>query len=582
MNSSSAYTNKNRLQKRFRELTSPTRERFAKRIKMSYDNPSEDLKLKPDPEETKDYFHGFSGSPRLVARTGHDHWTKTLYEYGWNETLVQHEKCYMALEDPGIIGKWCKNLSISIIEALGHCEWAYFFPIRTCLREGQHLQKSAAATILLVAVKPASLEWEDGIKIALSCRDIMRKFMIFDVEVEIMEGQYTQHAASTRLEALLSPEYPRTTETILPLLSHPGYSIAYLEDRPGEGTVGLHIKLGADESTVYGLTCRHVVCGGRAKHESYKPSADNRRYYISGSEGHLRRLQSNLDSRLRNTRMDLDWQQDPIKKWDNWYQYDNPKNIPPPTEKDRLQLQRLQASVDYHTSVAQVLKDIENRKERQIGHLAYYPSSSISARQPGYLRDWALVELDVRKFTLPPANKIFLGPSSVQCGILDWELTMKPRIIFKPMAVSKIGQRTGLTHGTASGIEAVVRRPRKDGPAEYSWEMLIVPEEGTSYFSQGGDSGSAVFNHMGQVVAIVTASNEGDPIEWRGVPNESSSSPLRVQHFKDQGVAPQDADDTPASEIVNIPRGTDVTFAAPIQWVLDDIEDFTGQKPRLA
>ncbi|KAJ8129167.1 hypothetical protein O1611_g4464 [Lasiodiplodia mahajangana] len=564
---------------------------------MSYDRSSEDLEpkvtdilhldvdtdpYKPDPEETKDYFHGFSGSPRLVARTGHDRWTKTFYAYGWNQTLVQHEKCYMALEDPGTIGRWCKDLSMNIIEALGHCEWAYFFPIRTCLRDDQSLQKSAAATILLVAVKPASLEWEDGVRIALSCRDIMRKFMIFDVEVEIMEGQYTQHAASTRLEAILNPEYPRTAEIILPLLSHPGYSIAHLEDRPGEGTVGLHIKLGADESSVYGLTCRHVVCSGRAKHESYKPSADDRRYYISGSQGHLGILQTKLDYRLRLDRMDLDWKRGPIEKWDNWYQYHNPKNVSPPTEKDRLQLQTIQASVDYHTSVAQVLEDIENRNERQIGHLAYYPDFSISARQPGYLRDWALVELDVRKFTLPPANTIFLGPSSVGHGSLDPELTLKSKIIVKPMGVSKMGQTTGLTHGTVSGIEAVVRRPCKDGAAEYSWEMLIVPEEGASYFSQPGDSGSAVFNNMGEVVAIVTASNEDDPIQWRGVPDEGSSSPLRVRHFKDQGVAPQDADEPPASETVNIPRGIDITFAAPIQWVLDDIEDFTGQKPRLA
>ncbi|TGJ79857.1 hypothetical protein E0Z10_g8918 [Xylaria hypoxylon] len=565
---------------------------------MSHDSSSEDLKpkvtdilhldvdtdpYKPDPEETKDYFHGFSDSPRLVARTGHDRWTKTLYAYGWNETLVQHEKCYMDLEDPEIIGKWCKDLSMSIIEALGHCEWAYFFPIRTCLREDQRLQRSTEATILLVAVKPASLEWEDGIKFALSCRDIMRKFMIFDVEVEIMEGQYTQHAASTQLEALLGPTYPKTTKIIQPLLSHPGYSIAYLEDRPGEGTVGLHIKLGADESTVYGLTCRHVVCGGRAKHESYKPSADDRRYHISGSQGRLGELQSKLDHLLGGARLDLVRLQDPIEKWDNWYQYDNPKNISPPTEKGRLDLQRLQEFVDYHTSVAQVLKDIEDRKERRIGHLAYYPGFSISARQPGYLRDWALVELDVQKFTLPPANTIFLG-SLARYSNPNLELELdpeRPERMVGPRSVLKIGQKTGLTRGILSSIEAVVRRPCKDGPAEYSWEMLIVPEE-SSYFSQAGDSGSAVVDNLGCVVAIVTASNKGDPIQWRGVPDKGSSSPLCVRDLKDQGVAPQDADETPASEIVNIPRGTDVTFATPIQWVLDDIEDFTGQKPRLA
>ncbi|KAI0485359.1 hypothetical protein F4859DRAFT_470722 [Xylaria cf. heliscus] len=537
---------------------------------------------KPDPEETKGYFHGFSGSPRLVARTGHNRWTKTLYAYGWDETPVQHEKCYVVLEDPGIINKWRKDLSISIIEALGHCEWAYFFPIRTCLRDNHCLQRSTAATILLVAVKPGSLEWEDGIKIALDCRDVMRKFMIFDVEVEIMEGEYTQQAASTQLEALLSPEYPTTTEMMLPLLSHPGYSIAYLEDRPGEGTVGLHIKLGADESTVYGLTCRHVVCGGRAKHEWYKPSADDRQYHISGGQGRLGELQYQLDSCLRFKRLDLAWQQRKIEAWDNWYQYDNPKNILPPTEGDRLLRQTLQELIDYYTSVAQVLKDIEDRKERQIGHLAYYPGCSISARQPGYLRDWALVELDARKFTISPANTIFSPGSSSGREYCPRTLQLDTENSVEAMAVSKIGQKTGLTHGRANGIEAVVRRPSKDGLAEYSCEMLIVPKEGASYFSQAGDSGSAVFNNMGSVVAIVTASNKYDPTQWRGVPNKGSSSPLHVRNLKDQGVAPQDADKTSASEIFYVPEGTDVTFAAPIQWVLDDIEHFTGQTPRLA
>ncbi|KAI1288187.1 hypothetical protein F5Y03DRAFT_404957 [Xylaria venustula] len=588
---------------------------------MSYDSSKEDLQpkvtdtfhldidtdpYKPDPEETKDYFHGFSGSPRLVARTGHNRWTKTLYAYGRNQTLVQHEKCYRALEDPEIIGKWCKDLSMSIIKALSHCEWAYFFPIRTCLRDDRRFQESTAVTILLVAVKQASLKWEDGIKIALRCRNIMRKFMIFDVEVEIIEGQYTRHAASTQLEALVRPEYTKTTELILPLLSYPGYSIAYRENTPGEGTVGLHIKLGADESTVYGLTCRHVVCGKRDtdKHKSYKPSAGDRRYYISGNQYHLGTLQHSLDALLKEANMNLDWQRGPIERWDKWYQYDNTNNVSPPTEEDRQELQKLQALVDHRTSVAQVLKDIEARKERQIGHLAYSPGCSISTRQPGYLRDWALVELDVRKFTLPPANTIFTG-SSLADGNFGAKLKLKPEIVVQPMPVSKIGQKTGLTHGKISGIEAVIRHPfeKEDDPVdpvkavekkteapvggaptpltppaaptglgtislttlpvEYSWEMLIVPEERASYFSQKGDSGSAVFNNMGHVFAIATASTAYDPMEWRGGPDKET-------------------DETPSSEIVNKRRGTDVTFATPIQWVLDDIEEFTGQKPRLA
>ncbi|KAI1173392.1 hypothetical protein F4777DRAFT_580970 [Nemania sp. FL0916] len=104
---------------------------------------------------------------------------------------------------------------------------------------------------------------------------------------------------------------------------------------------------------------------------------------------------------------------------------------------------------------------------------------------------------------------------------------------------------------------------------------LIAARKKAWYFSQAGDSGSAVFNNLGHVVAIATASNDSDPIQWRGVLDEGLSSPLRARHFKDQGIATQDADETPASETVRLPKGMAITFAAPIQWVLSDIEDFT-------
>lgn len=63
---------------------------------MSYSIPSEALEpkatdilhldvdtdpFKPEPAERKNYFHGFSDGQRLLARTGHDRWTKTTYTY---------------------------------------------------------------------------------------------------------------------------------------------------------------------------------------------------------------------------------------------------------------------------------------------------------------------------------------------------------------------------------------------------------------------------------------------------------------------------------------------------------------------
>ncbi|KAI0532351.1 hypothetical protein GGR58DRAFT_517784 [Xylaria digitata] len=518
---------------------------------------------KPGNGERDNYFYGFSGSPKLVARTGHNRWIKSLFEseYGWTSELIQHHKHYMALDDPDIIGKWSKDLSISIITALGQCKWSYFFPIRTCLKDDFHRQEGVAATILLVAVEPASLQWEDGINIALSCRDIIRKFKIFDVEVEIMEGRYTQHAASTQLEAHFdhithrdtSNEFHRSLyilglldpplRDILPLLSYTGYPIAYLEDQKGQGAVGLHVKLGGDESTVYGLTRRHVVYNNRAARESYKSSAEDRQYHIQAGADAFSDILSGSESTIREQKADIARLQDPIRKWDDWYQYDNPKNISPPTERQCKRLTWLQTSLAYNTSV--------------IGHLAFLPSFMISPRQPGYLRDWALVELDPKKFIRGLDNRVFIGSGVNKFqnnGAPECTLGLRHEDEVEPESytVAKRGATTGLTVGTKSGIEAVVRQPSKDLAGDvYSWELLIVPENGANRFSAKGDSGAAIFNTNGCVVGIVTASN---------------------------GVT----DETPASEMAKLPEGTDITFAAPIKWVLDDIQDFTGEQPRLA
>ncbi|KAI0441380.1 hypothetical protein F4803DRAFT_576529 [Xylaria telfairii] len=146
---------------------------------------------KPDNEERDEYFHGLSGSPKLVARTGHNRWTKPLFEseLGGTRKIAQYRKHYMALYDREILGKWSTDLSMMIITTLDQCRWSYFLPVQTYMRDDHDNQKGKAATILLVAVEPASLQWEDGIKIALSCRDIIRKFEMFDIEVEIMEAR---------------------------------------------------------------------------------------------------------------------------------------------------------------------------------------------------------------------------------------------------------------------------------------------------------------------------------------------------------------------------------------------------------
>ncbi|KAI1186473.1 hypothetical protein F5B17DRAFT_431564 [Nemania serpens] len=110
---------------------------------------------------------------------------------------------------------------------------------------------------------------------------------------------------------------------------------------------------------------------------------------------------------------------------------------------------------------------------------------------------------------------------------------------------------SGLTLGTLSSIEAVVRRLSCDKASAYTWEMLIVPGKKSTRFSDDGDSGACVFNLAGYVVGMVVGSSD-----------DGLDADLGRKRERDEEA--------------------DVTFAAPIQWVLDDIREFTGLEPRLA
>ncbi|KAI0106192.1 hypothetical protein GGR51DRAFT_548822 [Nemania sp. FL0031] len=512
---------------------------------------------KPEDEEVNKYFYGFSGNPKLVASTGHNRWVKSLStEAGWGQRLVQGRKYYLAVQDPEIIKNWNKDkgLSIQVMGLLDQCNWSCFFPVRTGLRDDYNHPKGVPTTILLIAVEPGSLQWEAGIKITLGCRDLIQKLGIFDVEVEIMEGRYTEYAASIELE----PFFDRKDvigKHILPLLPYLGYPVASLEGKKWQGTMGMHVKLGNDPK-IYGLTCWHVVWNDRKAHESYKSLEDNQELI-----------------KLRELR---------ISKWDEIYQWDPPEDVPPPDENDRQELATLKENLARYALTLKILEKYDERKDRQIGHLAFLQSFTLSLRQLGYFRDWALIELDLSKFPRAPDNKVVLNlPGEVANPIglpfPEKKLVLPNADITSPKFVVKRGATTGLTVGEMSAIEAVVRRPGHGEDKDvFTWELLIIPGSGprgkgnvADRFSQEGDSGSAIFDASGTIVGIVVAGNASG--DWRGVPDKQTSSSREYKKLKGGlNIAPQDADKT------------DITFAHPIKWVLDDIEEFTGQKVQLA
>lgn len=76
-----------------------------------------------------------------------------------------------------------------------------------------------------------------------------------------------------------------------------------------------------------------------------------------------------------------------------------------PSSKDIEELLRPQKDTEYNTKILESVRALEDKSLRKIGHLAYYPTCKTSSSQLGYLKDWALVEMNPAKFTHSPRRK---------------------------------------------------------------------------------------------------------------------------------------------------------------------------------
>ncbi|KAI6084290.1 hypothetical protein F4821DRAFT_176193 [Hypoxylon rubiginosum] len=506
---------------------------------------------RPSDEERDEYYFGISGKPRLVARTSHHKWSVPKYER-CDGTWRRVYKPLFEGKQPIIVSRWTEDLTLALVEALSGCSWSYFFPI--CI--GFH---GKFPTILQVAVEEDSLQWDEGVAIALKCRTILRDFHIDNVEVEIREGRYVDCAASTELERQIDPKHDNpwisTNELVIPMLSSLGYPIGYAGEQKAEGSLGLHIRLGDEDPAVYGLTCRHVVSDDRQPTESYTSSGDHKQYHVQGGEIGFSKCLHKLKqwgSEFEELHIE------PLRtKKQRWEDGESHECL---TEKETRDLAKFELSAAYHNKVIDLVDKISDKKDRQIGHLAFHPKSELSSERPGYLKDWALIKLDLNKFNDDPSNKVFINDYwRYYPGHDIWKYTvdgffplhLEPQGPEGSKPTTRVGKRgfaTGLKFGVANGVEAVVRRPTW-GKSQFACEMLIVSNHYKHYrapFSDKGDSGSSIFDMQGRVVGLLNGRGDGTPDD-------------------DQAL-----------------WGSDVTFATPIRWVLEDIKRFTGLEPRLA
>jgi hypothetical protein len=145
----------------------------------------------PSLEESKLYYYGLPSQPRLVARTTTTPWeasapAKELRPVGDHKDLKE---------------AWQNDLPNQLFDLLDELkiEWTSMDIVRIARAGDAH-----APAILWLGVMPESLSGEEGVELAVKCKELLLERGISDVDCEIRET-----CLSTRLSS--SPRRSSTT-----------------------------------------------------------------------------------------------------------------------------------------------------------------------------------------------------------------------------------------------------------------------------------------------------------------------------------------------------------------------------------
>jgi len=320
---------------------------------------------------------------------------------------------------------------------------------------------------------------------------VLRKYNIPDVECEIREAEIFD-LASPRLLKLQLQDSCRDER--LPFTRTLGQSIAR-SNLEREGSMGLYLKH-SNDNRYFGLTCRHCVFD--TDEEAYS--------YTNRSQRALTIIQPGPEAFKK---------QDELCKWalEIWSSQE---------EHRRGRAKELQALGDS-TAIFNRFRD---QKHRVIGHVFFSPPRTLHS--DGWLKDWALIELDVKKFGEDLTNTVYIGEAhrplneelrkylpyhffkmegnkSMKLeGCIPEDDIKNPKmtdINGEPcLIVAKSGPITGLRWGRANEVVSVTRT----APKVTSKEWCVVGLIENQIFSKEGDSGSVVFDLEGRVGGIMT------------------------------------------------------------------------------
>lgn len=344
---------------------------------------------------------------------------------------------------------------------------------------------------------------------------------------------------------------------------HPGFGAPDMgssigeKGKPGGGTLGGFVSLKRKDETMTGLITNHQVVIPFSPKSKASIDLINEFGYGSNQTASMRTtMQCPAKLDFEATRKELSDEVIPEIKQSIKY------------TKDKINRFNMK-SQDVPDTLSRLLKVQEDDLgiyKKQLAKLKRLPIdlgnvviSSGNALPPSMaLLDWAIVQVPSSKVPQPPPNKLPSTDEVARSGksARDYGVMGQP---YRPMASGeyvggfskiekgswyfKIGRTTGITTGICHGIEVDVGR---QGEVRYDHsgkkvilgkyttrELVIMSSTGT--FSEPGDSGSFVFDNLGDVAGLLYGELTGN-IKSGEVSADTPSELMAESHFTDNTV----------------------------------------------
>ncbi|KPM41028.1 hypothetical protein AK830_g5560 [Neonectria ditissima] len=519
----------------------------------------------PSEEEQLQYYYGLPSLPKLVARSNADYpWVGQIGP--WPKVkILSPTRNHIILD---LWDDYDGPLRREILQALKPVNWTAIdilcISVNPSCFDKTDEEMTKHPIILLISVEPGSTSFHQGYPVVMQCRQILQRHGVNDIHCEMKESTVFSlgTAPPDAPKLLMEQSHPSCNENHQAMASvYLGSSIGPSDQPERQGTKGLYLRQ-KDTGAILALTCRHVIFSDAFPNQDYRyrqNDAAPRRTVVQPADGTLKLM-------MKHVFADIQIEEKAIRDIRASYK---------PEEWKEQQIRQHEVSLKLCRQWHQSLLGLDDAAMRIIGHVVFSPAFGLGKSNSGQLRlrDWALIEVHPGKHAMDldllhnevmvdswSANKLQRiqmneAPSITASVASELVIDRKVRLhgtISEPemkrpstcdhadnptIMVAKFGAKTHFTVGFTNAIKSVTRRPRENLEL-ISEELCILgckrsSENGRECFSARGDSGACVWDVQGRIGGIVTG----------GGGNEHAGS-------------------------------HDVTYATPIEWLLEDVKSF--------